>query len=169
MKKFQILYTLAILLSYSFNAMSMQRLLLRTPNSPKSLGNLSFYEVNKLAQNKELARKEFKSALSRHEDTKATSVFDRQSPDIESLWKDFKTLFDMKSELDSDFSFNQVATQIRELRVAALTLKSFYQRKTNPRKRTLEAIQEWIDRNKIKTSIAIIMIYSIDFTRSTKV
>jgi hypothetical protein len=72
--------------------------------------------------------------------------------DIESLWKDFKTLFDMKSELDSDFSFNQVATQIRELRegkgVAALTLKSFYQRKTNPRKRTLEAIQEWIDKNK---------------------
>jgi len=72
--------------------------------------------------------------------------------DIESLWKDFKPLFDMKSELDSDFSFNQVATQIRELRegkgVAALTLKSFYQRKTNPRKRTLEAIQEWIDKNK---------------------
>ena len=72
--------------------------------------------------------------------------------DIESLWKDSKPLFDMKSELDSDFSFNQVATQIRELRegkgVAALTLKSFYQRKTNPRKRTLEAIQEWIDKNK---------------------
>jgi len=56
--------------------------------------------------------------------------------DIESLWKDFKTLFDMKSELDSDFSFNQVATQIRELRegkgVAASTLKNFYLRKTNP-------------------------------------
>ena len=35
---------------------------------------------------------------------------------IESLWKEFKTLFDIKSELDSDFSFNQVATQICELR-----------------------------------------------------
>jgi len=45
-----------------------------------------------------------------------------------------------------------VATQIRELReekgVAASTLKSFYQRKTNPRKKTLEAIQEWINKNK---------------------
>ncbi|CAG8723115.1 3304_t:CDS:1, partial [Ambispora leptoticha] len=52
------------------------------------------------------------------------------------LWKEFKTLFDMKSELDSDFSFNQVATQIRELRgekgIAASTLKSFYQRKNEP-------------------------------------
>ena len=37
--------------------------------------------------------------------------------DIETLWKDFKTLFDKKAELDSDFLFNQVATQIRELRV----------------------------------------------------
>src|SRR6185312_4903116 len=69
--------------------------------------------------------------------------------DIEDLWKNFKNLFDKKSGLDSDYSFNKLATEIRELReekgVAASTLKSFYQRKTNPRKRTLEAIQEWID------------------------
>ena len=72
--------------------------------------------------------------------------------DIESLWKDFKTLFDKKAELDSDFSFNQVATQIRELRegkgVAASTLKNFYLRKTNPRKTTVEAIQGWIDKER---------------------
>ena len=72
--------------------------------------------------------------------------------DIEDLWKNFKNLFDKKSGLDSDYSFNKLATEIRELReekgVAASTLKSFYQRKTNPRKRTLEAIQEWIDKNK---------------------
>jgi len=43
-------------------------------------------------------------------------------------------------------------TKIRELRegkgVAASTLKSFYERKTNPRKSTLKAIEEWIDKNK---------------------
>ena len=45
-----------------------------------------------------------------------------------------------------------MATKIRELRegkgVAASTLKSFYERKTNPRKSTLKAIEEWIDKNK---------------------
>ena len=72
--------------------------------------------------------------------------------DIENLWKDFKTLFDTKAELDSEFSFNQVATQIRELRegkgVAASALKNFYLRKTNPRKTTVEAIQGWIDKER---------------------
>ena len=45
-----------------------------------------------------------------------------------------------------------MATEIRELRegkgVVASTLKNFYKRKTNPRKRTLEAIEEWINKNK---------------------
>ena len=45
-----------------------------------------------------------------------------------------------------------MATKIRELReekgIAASTLKNFYKRKTNPRKRTLEAIEEWMDNNK---------------------
>ena len=45
-----------------------------------------------------------------------------------------------------------MATEICELRdgkgVAASTLKSFYKRKTNPRKSTLNAIEEWIDNNK---------------------
>ena len=45
-----------------------------------------------------------------------------------------------------------MAIEIRELRegkgIAASTLKIFYKRKTNPRKKTLEAIEEWIDKNK---------------------
>ena len=73
-------------------------------------------------------------------------------PDVEKLLKSFKNLFDKKAGLDQNFSFNQMAIEIRELRegkgIAASTLKIFYKRKTNPRKRTLEAIQEWIDKNK---------------------
>jgi hypothetical protein len=45
-----------------------------------------------------------------------------------------------------------MATEICKLHeekgVAASTLKSFYKRKTNPRKRTLKAIEEWLNRNK---------------------
>ena len=67
--------------------------------------------------------------------------------------KNFKNLFGKKAGLDPNFSFNRMVTEIRELREEKATLKSFYQWKTNPRKRTLEAIQEWIDKNKIKTSI----------------
>ena len=66
----------------------------------------------------------------------------------EERWK----LFDTKSELDLDFSFTKVATQIRELRggkgIANSTLNNFYQRKTNPRKITVEAVQEWVDKEK---------------------
>ena len=45
-----------------------------------------------------------------------------------------------------------MATEICELHegrgIAASTLKSFYKRKTNPRKKTLEVIEEWINKNK---------------------
>ena len=45
-----------------------------------------------------------------------------------------------------------MATEICKLHekkgVAASTLKSFYKRKTNLRKRTLKAIEEWLNRNK---------------------
>ena len=45
-----------------------------------------------------------------------------------------------------------MATEIRELRerkgIAASTLKNFYNWETYPRKRTLEAIEEWMDKNK---------------------
>jgi hypothetical protein len=82
---------------------------------------------------------------------KPSKQFGEQSylPDVEKL---LKNLFDKKAGLDLNFSFNQMATEIRELRegkgVAASTLKSFYERKTNPRKSTLKAIEEWIDKNK---------------------
>src|SRR5438874_10890521 len=73
-------------------------------------------------------------------------------PDVEKLLKNFKNLFDKKAGLDPNFSFDQMATEIRELRegkgVAASTLKSFYDRKTNPRKSTLKAIEEWLNKNK---------------------
>jgi len=73
-------------------------------------------------------------------------------PDVGKLRKNFKNLFDKKAGLDPKFSFNQMATEIRELRegkgVAASTLKKFYKRKTNPRKSTLNAIEEWINNNK---------------------
>ena len=85
---------------------------------------------------------------------KPSKQFGEQSylPDVEKLLKNFKNLFDKKAGLDLNFLFNQMATEIRELRegkgVAASTLKSFYERKTNPRKSTLKAIEEWIDKNK---------------------
>jgi len=73
-------------------------------------------------------------------------------PDVEELWKIFNNLFDKKTGMDPKFSFNQMATEIRELRegkgIAASTLKNFYERKTNPRKKTLEAIEEWLNKNK---------------------
>jgi len=44
-----------------------------------------------------------------------------------------------------------MAIEIRELRegkrIAASTLENFYKRKTNPRKSTLKAIEEWMDKN----------------------
>jgi len=49
-----------------------------------------------------------------------------------------------------------VATQIRELRggnrkgIANSTLNNFYQRKINPRKITVEAVREWVDKEKGK-------------------
>ena len=85
---------------------------------------------------------------------KPSKQFGEQSylPDVEKLLKNFKNLFDKKAGLDLNFSFNQMATEIRELRegkgVAASTLKSFYERKTNPRKSTLKAIKEWLNKNK---------------------
>jgi len=78
----------------------------------------------------------------------------KHADDVENLWKDFKKFFDTKSELEPDFSFTKVATQIRELRggkgIANSTLNNFYQRKTNPRKITVEAVQEWVDKEKVK-------------------
>src|SRR6185369_16588157 len=83
-------------------------------------------------------------------DNKPSKQFGEQSylPDVEKLWKNFKNLFNKKAGLDPKFLFNQMAIEIRELRegkgIAASTLKNFYKRKTNPRKSTLKAIEEWM-------------------------
>ena len=97
----------------------------------------------------------------------------KYAEDVEDLWKDFKKFFDTKFELDLDFSFTKVATQICKLRegkgFANSTLNNFYQRKTNPREITVEAVQEWVDKEKGKALIIMIMICNIDFTSATKV
>ena len=57
--------------------------------------------------------------------------------------------------MNPDFSFSEMVIEIRQLLgdgkgVAASTIKNFYQRKTNPRSKTIEAIQEWINKEKKK-------------------
>ena len=77
------------------------------------------------------------------------------SQEIENLWKDFKQLFDKNTGLNPDFSFNEMVIEIRQLLgyekgVAASTIKNLYQWKTNPRSKTIEAIQEWVNKEKKK-------------------
>ena len=57
--------------------------------------------------------------------------------------------------MNPDFSFSEMVIEIRQLlgdgkEVAASTIKNFYQRKTNPRRKTIEAIQEWVNKEKKK-------------------
>ena len=59
-------------------------------------------------------------------------------------------MFDKKAGLNPKFSFNQIAFEIHNLlgkgkTVAASTIRHFYFRRTTPRKKTIEAIQRWID------------------------
>jgi hypothetical protein len=75
------------------------------------------------------------------------------SPDIETLWNDLKRLYDKRTELDPKFSFNKMVFEIHKLlgegkAVAAVTIRNFYLRRTNPRKNTIKAIQRWIDEEK---------------------
>jgi hypothetical protein len=77
------------------------------------------------------------------------------SQEIENLWKDFKQLFDKNTGLNPDFSFNEMVIEICQLLgdgkgVAASTIKNFYQQKTNPKSKTIEAIQEWVNKEKKK-------------------
>jgi hypothetical protein len=73
-------------------------------------------------------------------------------PGVEKLWKNFKKLLDKTARLDPNFSFNQMATEIRKLceerGITASTLKIFYKQKTTPKRSTLKVIEEWMDRNK---------------------
>ena len=76
----------------------------------------------------------------------------KYSQEIENLWKDFKQLFDKKTGLNPDFSFSEMVIEIRELlgEGKGVATKNFYQRKTNPRRKTIEAIQEWVNKEKKK-------------------
>src|SRR5439155_24427098 len=63
--------------------------------------------------------------------------------------------FQTNTGLNPNFSFNEMVIEIRQLLgdgkgVAASTIKNFYQRKTNPRSKTIEAIQEWVNKEKKK-------------------
>jgi len=74
------------------------------------------------------------------------------SPDVETLWRDLRQLYDKRTESDPKFSFNKLAFEIykllKEKAVAASTIRNFYLRRTIPRKKTIEAIQRWIDEEK---------------------
>ena len=79
----------------------------------------------------------------------------KYSQEIEKLWKDFKQLFDKKIELNPNFSFSEMIIEIRELLgegkgVVASTIKNFYQQKMNPKRKTIEAIQKWAEKEKKK-------------------
>ena len=75
------------------------------------------------------------------------------SPDIETLWNDLRQLYDKRIESAPKFSFNKMAFEIYKLldkqkAIAASTIRNFYLRRTTPRKKTIEAIQRWIDEEK---------------------
>ena len=58
----------------------------------------------------------------------------------------------MIQNLSWTWTFHLPKWPLRELRggkgIANSTLSNFYQRKTNPRKMTAEAVQEWVDKEK---------------------
>src|SRR6185369_1609482 len=73
----------------------------------------------------------------------------------EKLWNDLRQLYGKRTELDPNFSFNKMAFEIHKLlgegkAVAASTIRNFYLRRTTPRKKSIMAIQSWIDEEKKK-------------------
>src|SRR5213080_1252550 len=106
-------------------------------------------KIDQIINKIEPRRKQFKNKTNQLTSDK------QYSQEIENLWKDFKQLFDKKTGSNPDFSFNEMVIEIRQLLgygkgVAASTIKNFYQRKTNPRSKTIEAIQEWVNKEKKK-------------------
>ena len=62
-------------------------------------------------------------------------------------------MFDKRAGLDPNFSFNEMAFEISKLlnkqkTIAASTIRNFYLRRTTPRRKTIEAIQCWIDKER---------------------
>ena len=106
-------------------------------------------KIDQIIDKIEPRRKQFKNKTNQLTSDK------QYSQEIENLWKDFKQLFDKNTGLNPDFSFNEMVIEIRQLLgyekgVAASTIKNLYQLKTNPRSKTIEAIQEWVNKEKKK-------------------
>jgi chromosome segregation ATPase len=106
-------------------------------------------KIDQIIDKIEPRRKQFKNKTNQLTSDK------QYSQEIENLWKDFKQLFDKKTELDPKFSFSEMDIEICELLgegkgVATSAIKNFYQRKTNPRRKMIEAIQEWVNKEKKK-------------------
>ncbi len=107
------------------------------------------HTINQIIDKIEPRRKQFKNKTNQ-------LISDKQySQEIENLWKDFKQLFDKNTGLNPNFSFNEMIIEIHQLLrygkgVAAFTIKNFYQRKTNPRSKMIEAIQKWVNKEKKK-------------------
>ena len=106
-------------------------------------------KIDQIINKIEPRRKQFKNKTNQLTSDK------QYSQEIENLWKDFKQLFDKNTGLNPNFSFNEMVIEIHQLLgygkgVAASTIKNFYQRKTNPRSKTIEAIQEWVNKEKKK-------------------
>ena len=95
--------------------------------------------------------------------TKLSATNKIYSPEIEKLWNDLKRLYDERIKLDPKFSFNKMAFEIYKLleekAVTASTIRNFYLRRTTPRKKTIMAIQCWIDEE--KTLLVIVIVKKI--------
>ena len=109
------------------------------------------HTINQIIDKIEPRRKQFKNKTNQ-------LISDKQySQEIENLWKDFKQLSDKNTGLNPNFSFNEMVIEIHQLLgdgkgVAAPTIKNFYQRKTNTRRKKIEAIQQWVEKEKKKRS-----------------
>src|SRR5438128_1718167 len=83
--------------------------------------------------------------------TKLSAANKIYSPEIEKLWNDLKRLllYDERIKLDPKFSFNKIRKLLDEQKaIATSTIRKFYLRRTTPRKKTIEAIQHWIHKEK---------------------
>ena len=66
-------------------------------------------KIDQIIDKIEPRRKQFKNK------TNWLTDYKKYSQEIENLWKDFKQLFNKKTELDTNFSFNEMVIEIRQL------------------------------------------------------
>ena len=103
------------------------------------IGSVLGMTCNSQLHNMRILSKTMKSRITKPSANKTYSA------EVETLWNDFKRLYDKRIELNPKFSFNKMAFEIYKLveekAVAASTIRNFYL----PRGKTIEAIQRWID------------------------